>query len=209
MNENKSLATQTLKINWSQVHIQGVNFERAGLTFQLPITWPAGVADVQLDTGCFHSVAYVPKDFPAEEIEVQIADEHKTVSVVKERENKQIHILLGVDLLQDLQIQIDFEKDLVTFSRDLNDSGFAFIAGRKDKYGRLHFPLIIADRPPVDVMIDTGASLFDISSTGTLAKDITQKSKTESRQLVLPPYSHPDGNKELVFTIYKIAEPVG
>lgn len=196
-----------MRIKWVPATIQGVVYEKAGLTFDLQVVGIFEKVTVQLDSGAFRSVAYVPRDSTASELSIHLAGLRKELPTIKNSDSDDIKILLGVDLLKDLYVVLDFENDTIVFSTNIVDTGYKFTQGTPDKLGRLILPLIIKDQI-VQVMVDTGASLFDVSSTETLARRHLKLEQETIRQFALPPNTHPDGNRELLFKIYKVSTPV-
>ena len=198
-----------MKINWIPVNLQDELFDMAALTFGIPIVNAQENAIVQFDTGCPKSTIYVPTYVEEKQLSINLGPRLKTMPAVKDDLDNEFRLLLGVDLLQDLLVEIDFDNDEIKFldtNHDVED--YQFIQGKKDSTGRIRLPLSIEKNKIVEVLYDSGASLFDVTSTQKLAKNFVAPLKGKSRNLVLPPYSHPDGDKELTFDIYDIDQPL-
>ena len=198
-----------MKINWIPVNLQDEMFDMAALTFGIALLNSQNNAIVQFDTGCPKSTIFVPKYITDKQISINLGPRLKTLPAVQDDLDDEFRILLGVDMLQDLLVEIDFDNDEIKFLDHTHDtSDYQFIQGKKDSTGRIRLPLSIEKNKTVEVMYDSGASLFDVTSTRKLAQAFVAPLKGTSRQLVLPPYSHPDGDKELTFDIYDIAQPL-
>jgi len=194
-----------MKIQWIAIDLQERHFEKAALTFPLRLNGLEQTATVQLDTGCGRSYAFGPSSLDLSEVSFQFDGQTHSVPCSGDDQAQEFGILMGTDLLRELVVEINFKEDEIRFLKESEiSSEYKFIQGRTDIQGRLFLPLTFVKYGAVEVMYDSGASLFDISSTQELAEQILPVAGLPYETLALPPYSHPDGNTELPLRIYDL-----